>query len=60
MRALNLRFASVDIVRLDDEGKDLRVLEVNGCDDGKLQAASRDDALCAKIYEDAMMKCTDS
>ena len=29
MRVLNLRFASVDIVRLDEDGKDLRVLEVN-------------------------------
>jgi len=59
MRSLNLRFASVDIVRLDSEGKDLRVLEVNAgvMMENYSKQHPEDCNLCEKIYEDAMVKC---
>lgn len=59
MRVLNLRFASVDIVRLDEDGKDLRVLEVNAgvMMENYSKQHPEDCAMCEKIYEDAILKC---
>lgn len=59
MKAMNLKFASVDIVRLDDEGKDLRVLEVNAgvMMENYSKQHPEDQEVCEKIYEDAMLKC---